>query len=215
MAIISDPNQHRTLQAGSLQPVFLHRPPNWGLPAPVTLSLGWEVTEDYPLSKRKALKEIQCLKDAPCKFHLLQGIWLHRQFGATASWEHSDSRYGDKDHSALLPWLFADSSHSKQKPCQPWGCPGCLKKQMGGLTSPTLFHLLQDWSSNWAHVRTRRRATTSRMCRKHIEHIEFLHRNKNWIHSSWRILQSVLLVLNAHTSFSHSLTSRIGSPDAS
>lgn len=95
----------------------------------------------------------------------------------------------DKDHTSLLSWLFADSRHSRQKLCRPWGCPGCLKKQMGGLTSPTLFHLLQDWSSNWAHVMTKRKATTSRPYRKHTEHIEFLHRNKNSVHNSWKISQ--------------------------
>lgn len=116
--------------------------------------------------------------------------------------------------SVLLLWLFADSSHSGQKPCQPWGCPDCSKKQMEGLTSPAPLHPLQDWSSNWAHVKTRRRAITSRLCKKHIEHIEFLHRNKSWVHNSWKIIQSVLLLLNAQFSFSHSLTNRIGSPDA-
>lgn len=154
MAITSDPNQQRTLQADSLQPVFLHQPPIWAA-SPIALPLGWEVTEDYPLSKRKAVKENQCLKNAPCKSHLLLA------FGSTGSWvvELPGSAVTAPMEiriSVLLLWLFADSSHSGQKPCQPWGCPGCSKKQMEGLTSPAPLHPLQDWSSNWAHVKTRR-----------------------------------------------------------
>ena len=95
-----------------------------------------------------------CSLQVPCPaWHLAP----QAQFGATAAWEHTDSPDGDRDHSALLPWLLVDSSHSRQRPYQLWGRPESLKKQMGGLISPTLFHLLQDWTSNLANVRARRK----------------------------------------------------------
>lgn len=79
---------------------------------------------------------------------------------------------------------------------------------MGGPTSPTLFHLLPDWSSNWTDVRTRKKNNHPKAVQKTS------HRNKNWAHNSHMIIQSVLLLLNAHITFSHSLTSRISSPGA-
>lgn len=79
------------------------------------------------------------------------------------------------------------------------GCPDRLKKQMGGPTSPALFHLLQDWSSNWANVKTRRKSNHPKVVQKTS------HGNKNWTHNStteWSFSQCFYFsthILSFHT----------------
>lgn len=70
---------------------------------------------------------------------------------------------------------------------------------MGGPTSPALFHLLQDWSSNWANVKTRRKSNHPKVVQKTS------HGNKNWTHNStteWSFSQCFYFsthILSFHT----------------